>query len=350
MPRRAIMIAGLSALLAGTAAGCGWWGDDEPGAEGETSLPLASITTAAEPQPPPALPEPASKPPLSVGDAFPMLRTVTQTLTQNTPSGRKTAQCTLQALLTLRVEEIRPDGRRRLSVRYDRVRYVRDLAGEPLDYDSGLPPQAPLPLDAEPYRGLAGNGFSFWLDANGAVVELVGFDEFLKRCMGGVPSASSGTILQQLAACTAGEGIAGFVDDSIGLLPAPAAGSQLSIGQQWTHRRSMARPLPVRLETQCTLVGLNDSVVELNLGGVIAPAAALRPGEALNEIASITVRGGRTVGQATIDRRTGLPLQSRIEHYIDMLVQPAAGAPFEQRKHVVTTLQALPQPSVSADR
>lgn len=345
MQRQFVAIAGLLALLIGLGSGCGWWGSDgEETAETATALPVASITTAAAvPEPPtsPVAPPPAEEPePIKVGDRFPMLRTVTQTLTQNTPDGQKTTQSTVQYLLTLRIEELPPDGRRRLSVWYDRVRYIRDLAGQSLDFDSGLPPQAVLPLDAVPYRGLANNGFSFWVDSNGAVVELVGYEDFLKRCVRDVPLTLGEPVLQRLAGATPEEAIAGFVDDSIGLLPAAA---ELNAGRQWPLRRHISQPVPIILDLHCTLASVNDRAAEIDLAGMITPADGFGSAPHSVDGTSVSVRGGRTVGHATIDRRTGLPLQSRIEHYIDMLVHSAAGQPLEQRKHIVTTIQALPE-------
>ena len=122
---------------------------------------------------------------LAVGDRFPLLKTVEQTLTQQTPAGPSLSRSTLELLLAIEVEEVR-DGNKRLGVRYHRVRYRQDIAGEQVEYDSEAPPHS-LPAELQIYAGLLDNGFSFWIDADNQISELVGFNEFLTRCVRMVP-------------------------------------------------------------------------------------------------------------------------------------------------------------------
>jgi hypothetical protein len=346
--RRWIATAGLIASLFAALPGCGWFGGEPEPADEEASLPLESITTAAAEPEPPAVPEsePPSPSALRVGEAFPMLRSVTQTLTQNPPGGRKVTHSTLQAMLTLRIEELTPDGRRRIGVRYDRVRYMSDLNGEPIDFDSGVA-QAALPPEAGPYRGLADNGFSFWAAPNGAVLELVGYGDFLRRCVRDVPPGQHDQVLQKLAGLEGGEALASLVDDSLALVALSADTATPAAGNQWMYRRRMIRPVSILLDARCTVSAVNEGSLEIDLAGILSPAAAY---EQLSdpEPVQVSARGGRSVGHVTMDRRTGLPVQSRVEHYVDMLVQPPDGEPFEQRKHIVTSLQALPTQTASA--
>jgi hypothetical protein len=57
----------------------------------------------------------------------------------------------------------------------------------------------------------------------------------------------------------------------------------------------------------------------------------------------VMVRGGNAFGTCTIDRSTGLPLESKVERYLEMNVRLPNGLAFEQRKRTVTTIQAFPQ-------
>ena len=346
--RRWIAIAGFIALLYAVLPGCGGSdGETEPATE-EGSLPLESITTAAAQPEPPATPEgePPSPSMLRVGESFPMLRSVTQTLTQNLPDGRKVTQSTLQAMLTLRVEEMMADGRRRIGVRFDRVRYMSDLGGEPIDFDSGVP-QGALPPEAEPYRGLADNGFSFWAASNGAVLELVGYGDFLRRCVRDVPPEQHDQVLQKLAGLESGEALASLVDDSLALVALSVDMNAPTTGNQWMYRRRMIRPVSVLLDARCTVSAVSERSLEIDVAGMLSPAAAYEL-VADSDPVRVSARGGRSVGHVTMDRRSALPVQSRVEHYVDMLVQPPEGEPFEQRKHIVTSLQALPTQTASA--
>lgn len=348
--RRSFATAALAIPLIAILPGCGWFGDEPEPAEEEASLPLESITTApAEPEPlAVAEVEPPSPSALRVGESFPMLRSVTQTLTQNLPDGRKVTHSTLQAMLTLRIEELTADGRRRIGVRFDRVRYMSELGDEPIDFDSGLP-QAGLPAEAQPYRGLAENGFSFWTAPNGAVLELVGYGDFLRRCVRDVPPDQHDRVLQNLAGLESGEALATLVDDGLALIAPSADTSAPAAGNQWLYRRRMIRPVSVLLDARCTVAAVNEPSVEIDMAGTLNPAAAYEQlGD--REPVQVSARGGRSVGHVTIDRRTLLPLQSRVEHYVDMLVQPPDGEPFEQRKHIVTSLQALPTQTAAAGR
>jgi hypothetical protein len=312
IPRRPLTLSAALAVLLGSIIGCGWGTGDDESEESEVSLPLASIATPAEPvvqttQVPAPAPPPVPAP-LRIGDAFPLLRTVTQTLTQDTPSGPKTARSVMQALLTLRIEEIQPDGRRRISVRYDRVRCTGEFEGQSYDFDSGLPPRAPLPPDVEPYRGLAENGFSFWMAPNGTVLELVGFSDFLRRCVREVPPDRHELVLERLAGSGTREAIATLIDDGIGLLDASPDNALLAPAAQSLYHRQLERPLGIRLDATCTVAALNDRLAEIDLAGTITPTPGAPPATQPEPVA-VLARGGRTVGHVTLDRRTSLPSQ-----------------------------------------
>lgn len=275
---------------------------------------------------------------LRVGDRFPLLKTVTQVLTQMTPQGEVRTHSRLEVLLAMQVEEVQPDGRKKLAVRYERVRYAGDAGGRPVEFDSRSP--RPLPPELLPYGGLVGNGFAFRLGPDNRLVELVGFADFLSRCVRDVPAERQQAVLQALAETTGEDAVASFVDASIGLLPSLPEGRRLHVGDRWEHRHQLPRPLPVVLHTACTLAELNEQVAEIDIAGTIAAGPTT---ETVADDIRVTIRGGRTQGHCTIDRATGLPLDSHVEHTLDMLVQPAHGEPFPQSKHIVTTIRAFPQ-------
>jgi len=282
---------------------------------------------------------------LKIGDRFPLLKRVEQTLTQQTTSGPALSRSTLELLMAIEVEEIR-EGSKRLGVRYHRVRYQQDIAGQRMEYDSDAPPTA-LPAELQVYAGLLDNGFSFWIGPDNQIQELVGFNEFMQRCVRSVPAGQQQAVLTRLAETSGEEGIANFVDESIGLLPqaSDAAGGAVAVGDSWIRQREVARPVPLYVSHNCTLKSLDDATAEIDVVGTIAASTTYGPQAADPQASRITVRGGQVRGNCTIDRRSGLPVRSHSERRLDMSIQLAGGESFEQQKHVVTSIHAFPQDS-----
>ncbi len=343
MTQRNLGIAGLVLFLLVSLSGCEWGQTEEQEKLNLTLPSLPSADKAVEPLPPTS--EEKLDLRLNLGDRFPLQKIVTQTLTQASPDGPVTSHSTLELLLAITVEEIRGD-RKRLAVRYQHVRYRHDVAGQRVEYDSNSP-AAPIPLQVQAYHGLVNNGFSFWIGPDNRVVELVGFGDFLKRCVEGVAPAHRQAVQTNLAALSGDEGIANFVDDSIGLLPFRVDGkgrrAVVKVGDTWTRERQFVQPLPMYESSKYTLKALNDHIAEIDIVGGITCSTTYGPSDQQNKDVRVTVRGGHSFGRCLIDRCTGLPLNSQIERHLDMLVQLSDGVQFEQRKHIVTTIRAFPQ-------
>ena len=283
---------------------------------------------------------------LQVGDHFPLRKTIEQTLRQQTSGGLVNSKSTLSLLFAISVDEI-DAGRRRLRVRYQRVRYAHDILDEHVEYDSQAAPQF-VPDSLQVYHGLAGNGFSFWVGADNRIVELLDFDAFLKRCVRHAPANRQAALLEQIVATQQDEGFANFVDDSIGLLPykpeAKGRETAVAVDEQWTRSRKLTRPLPMEIRTTYTLAELTDSLAKINVIGTIDPikTTELSPIQQASSQTRLDLRSGYQTGLCVIDRKTGLPLQSRIERQLKMTVSVDGQPPFEQYKTIVTTVQASP--------
>lgn len=273
---------------------------------------------------------------LQVGARFPMIKTVEQRLTQQLGTGPVVGQTRLELRMSLLVEEQRQDARR-LSVRYHRVRYAQDLGGEQVTYDSDAPPILVHPA-ALAYSGLKDNTFSFWLGADNRVTELVGFEEFLRRCTANVPLDQRNAVLQRLISLRSEDGIASFVDDSIGLLPNPhdpqVSGKSLQVGSSWELHSS--QNASGSSGTRCMLKNLTPEIAEIAIVGTIDPSNYVDDVRQLK----LTVRAGQCSGTCLVDRHTGMPRQSRIDRVVEMVAQLADGTEIPQRKEVVTTVVA----------
>lgn len=269
---------------------------------------------------------------LPVGTRFPLVKTIEQRLTQQLSTGPVIGQSKLELQLSLLVEEQQAD-RRRMGVRYHRVRYWQDLGGEIVSYDSASPP-AMTPPAALSYAGLKDNTFSFWLGADNRVQELVGFNEFLRRCVANVPLDQRQNVLNQLASLGSEDGLANFVDDSIGLLPNPAdpqlAGQPLQVGSRW------AAPAKGAAGMSCLLQELTPTTAQIALVGQVTPSNYVDDIRQLK----LTVQGGQCSGLCIVDRKTGMPTQCRIDRRVDMVAQLADGTEIPQRKEIVTTVMA----------
>ncbi|MBI1314840.1 hypothetical protein GC176_26390 [bacterium] len=283
---------------------------------------------------------------LQVGDHFPLRKTIEQKLTQKTDTGEVTSQSTLSLMFAISVDAI-DEGRRRLTVRYQRVQYAHDILDEHVEYDSQSAPQF-VPDSLQVYHGLAGNGFSFWIGADNRIIELLDFDAFLKRCVRHAPVERQAALLEQIVATQQDEGFANFVDDSIGLLPykpdAEGRETAVAINEQWQRSRRLMRPLPMEIRTTYTLSELTDTLAKVAIVGTIEPikTAELSPIQQASAQTRLDLRAGYQTGLCIIDRETGLPLRSRVERQLKMNVSVAGQPPVEQYKTIVTTVESYP--------
>ena len=286
---------------------------------------------------------------LKIGDRFPLLKTVEQTLKQPSTKGDGVSRSRLEMMLSVTLQEIYRsppnqtgkdprEGQKRFQVRYHRVKFSQDVPGNAVEYDSAAPPN-PVPLAAQVYHGLRDNGFEFWIGPDNQILELVGFKPFLERCLQGVAPAQRQQVWDMLAAATGADGIANFVDDSIGVLPASA----VRLGETWTSSRNIPQPVPMHVSSKYTLRQISPQTAEIDVVGTISPSATYGPADQPASGVQVTVRGGHCFGSCVIDRRSGLPVQSKVEQSMDMNVRMSAGLSFDQHKTTVTTIRAFPQ-------
>ena len=293
---------------------------------------------------------------LKVGDRFPLMKTVEQRLKQISKTGGPAIESTSMLTLTLAidVEEI-SDGLKKLGVRYLRVRYEHDIAGEKLRYDSAVP-ETMIPEAAQVYHGLVDNGFSFLLGADNRIVKVIDFDGFLKRCARHAPPAQQRELITKLVTTQEDEGIANFVDDSIGLLPynidSTHAGCMVKVGDFWRKSRQIMRPIPMTVDSKYSLTSLNDRYANIEVFGEITPSKLAHVADGVAQRVGLTdkmnLRNGHCFGNCTIDRETGLPIQSRVVRQMEMTLELPNGAKFDQQKSVTTTIRAFPQQGAAA--
>ncbi|QDU37303.1 hypothetical protein Mal4_16130 [Maioricimonas rarisocia] len=347
-------------LLVTGLSGCGFFGSSEDEAEIELPEWLTEETPAAGPdasavQPAAAqsaaamsaVPAVPTAPPqsrarlelkLHPGDRFPLRKVVSQELTQAALNGTpQVSRSQLDLLLAITVKEVTAD-RTHLGITYDRVRFTQDIGGERIEYDSANPPQQ-IPPVLQAYHGMVRDGFSFWIGQDNRIVEIVGFQQFLERCLANVPVDRRQQVLLAMEAGTGEKGISDFIDNTIGLLP---YNTETSPGDTWRRPRRISRPVPMELNTNYTLTELNDQFAVVQIEGTIAPSTTLGHGADTNPNVRITVKGGSATGQCTLFRDTGLPRESRVTRTVDMKVTMASGIEFDQHKRTETVIEAYP--------
>ena len=277
---------------------------------------------------------------LQPGVQFPLKKQVITTLVQTSSDGTvQQAQTQLRLLMAITVEEV-ANGRTRLGVRYNRVEFDQTLTdGQKLEYRSTQPP-AQIPVAAQAYHDMVNDGFSFWIGQDNQINEVVGFREFLGRCLANVPASQQKQVMLGMEAGSDENGISDFVDNTIGLLP---FGQDVTPGQEWTRHRSVTRPIPMIVQCKYTLQELTPAEATVKITGEIIPSQSnnqIRQVEG-DEI-NVTVLGGSTVGQCVIFRDTGLPKESYTERVVNMTVTVGNGFACEQTKTVQTRVEAFP--------
>lgn len=271
---------------------------------------------------------------LNPGDRFPLTKVVDVELAQASLSGQpEISRRRLELTLMIEVADRRAD-RTQLRVKYDRVKYSREVAGEKLDYDSRTPP-AEVPFAVRMYHDMVRDGFSFWINQENQIVEADDFKAFLTRCLRNIPEEKRQQALFE-AEGNGENGITDFIDNSIALLPF----GYRKAGDTWDKTRNVARPIPMVIRNTYRLEELNDETAIISITGKVG--ASTTTGESLvsNDF-RVTVTGGQTNGECTVFRDTGLPRSSRVETLVDMLVQ-AQSIEFRQQQKTVTTIESYP--------
>ncbi len=339
----------LTALAMFWLCGCGWWGgqadrDAEEEADDSVEEPARVAAVAGTPAAATAKPDLGPK----VGDRFPLLKTVKQTLQQPSPQGWAVSRSVVETWLTVSIEEIRrvesqrPEqnargDQKRMLVKFDRIRFSQELPGQPrIEYDSSTPTE-PVPPAALAYQGLKDNSLGFWLSADNQVVELVGFEQFVNRCLQDVPPERRRQMAAAIAVPTAAEGIATFVDENIGLLPGTAARE----GDSWLRDRQVLQPVPLHVSQKHTLRQIAADVADIDIQGVISAPIPNGPPSLPGREVRIAIRGGQSQGRCRLDRRTGLPLDSRVEQSLEMTAYMPNGTEFDQYKSTITSVQVI---------
>ena len=343
------MMLGIGLLLAASWAAYRMFrGSDDSGEEQvEQNAPGAVVTTDSGAPPQTQTRKLILR--LKIGDRFPLEKIVEQTVTQQIGGAIKTSRSHLRMLMTITVEEVR-DRQRRLQVRYQQVQFSQEIDGRQTVYDSRLADR-PVPLDLAAYQGLVHNGFSFWLGPDNHIVDLVGFQAFLERCVAHVPPEERRRVMTEFMQSNGDDRIANFIDDSIGVLPYDPEltdkGTLVAEGDHWSRRRQQLRPLPLYLDDTYTLKDLKPRYAVIEITGRITPSDTFGPSQQQGKElrVRVRVRGGRSFGRCTIDTGTGLPIRSRVERTIDMVVRLSNGMEFPQHKNVVTTINTYPQQS-----
>ena len=327
--------------------------DDAELADLDDELQSESTEKPSRIKPAARLPEAELELKLAVGTRFPLKKRIEQRLTQSDGEGGRLVNVSLlEMMLSLVVEEVQ-DGNKRLSVRYHKIRYGHNIAGRKVEYNSE--DNTPVPTEALVYAGLKNNGFSFWIGPDNRVVELVGFQEFLQRCLQNVPPAYRDAVLHQLEGTQNEEGLANFVDDGIGLLPYsndprhPAVA--VKVGSSWELRpRRTDAPIPMSVTTRCQVRNMNETSAEIGLMGKISGTGTPVAIQEGNRRMEVLLKGGYTNGICTVDRRTGLPTQSEVNRSLEMTVTLPNKKEISQRKEVLTSITSFLDQSLVRDQ
>jgi hypothetical protein len=283
---------------------------------------------------------------LRAGDRFPLIKTIEQKLEQQSEIAPARAMTKLQMTMVISVEDVTETGVL-MNVMYRRINYSHDVNGQQVVFDSDRH-QGDIPWDAIPYAGMIDNGFSFWLGRDNRIQKLVGYQEFLERCVARVPMERRETLLGEISNRFGDDGVANFVDDSIALLPYDAtvdsdSATRVLPGDVWTRERRLMQPVPVHLKSTYRLISMDDERAEIEVSGRIASGDA----RASDGAGRLRVTGGQTLGHCTVDCTTGLPIEVDLTRYITMKITTADQQEVTQQKTILTSIRSFPEMKAS---
>ena len=272
---------------------------------------------------------------LQKGDRFPLTKTVQQTLIQNSQQAPASAQTRLDLFMEITVQDVQPESVV-MQIVYKRIAYSQQIAGHSLSYDSATN-RGPIPTELVPYAGMVENGFSFRLGKDNRIREVLGFNEFLQRCVQRVMPDQRQALMASLATRFGEDGVAGFVDDTIGLLPYSATSGTSSTvvaeGDEWVRRQSLGGESG-ELQTTCRLLSLDERTAEITLTGKVLPSTV-----AAGAQQAVSITGGRSTGSCVVNRQTGLPIEVNRSQYLQLAVRTPDGGVVQQQKQIKTTIR-----------
>lgn len=278
------------------------------------------------------------------GDRFPLIKTVRQSILQQSNSGEATADTELELHLVLKVESA-DEQSVVFHVQYSRVRFIQDGQGRRAVYDSAQPP-ARIPFAAVPYAGLVGNGYSVRVGRDNQIKELIGHDDFMERCIAGIPSERRQNLMNEIAVRFGDEGVAGFIPDTIGLLPFDAdakaeIASRVQEGDSWKYERNLMQPIPVHLKSTCRVVRVSQNQAEIDIAGRVTTGRTYATPQQ-TDAGAVNIRGGSTMGVCIVDRRTGLPIDVQRTELLQVEVSAPDGTEVRQDKRIETSVRLFP--------
>lgn len=277
---------------------------------------------------------------LTAGDRVPLRKVVEQQIDRSfAATGRQpdSSRSRLEMLLALTVEDVNARSAR-CSVRYDRIQYSRSRGGQRLDYDSARPPVA-IPLELAAYQGMVGRGFTFWIGPDHQIERTEGFANFVNAALANIPPQSRSEALLGVEAGAGEDGVVDFLNDTIGLFP---GGVPKAAGDTWHHKRRIARPVPMHIDTLCTLRELTDEFAVVDLRGDVTPLVSTGVQTVAHEPTHMVVERGNTVGECILFRDTGLPKQSRLVQEFDLAFTFVGKPSFKEHRRVTTTIECYP--------
>lgn len=280
---------------------------------------------------------------LQQGMRLPLRKIVETELTQGGENGLpEVHRSRLEIGLILSVEEQRA-GQTRLGVRYNNIKLTRDAGGRRLEFDSA---NSILQTSSSPellaYKTMVGDGFSYWVSDDNKVVGVEGFHEFMNRCLGHMHDAAQRAAMLGIEGSSE-DGLADFVDSTIGLLPYNSA---KAIGEQWSREISIGRPVPMKRTETYTLKDFDPVVATVQVSAKISPSTSVGRQQLDDGGVRVVIEGGHLHGESEIFRDTGLPKHSQTTESLNMLVQMSGGVEFRQTKQTTTTIAAYPPQNI----
>ena len=279
------------------------------------------------------------------GDRFPLIKTVEQHVSQQTGTNTASAVTWLQLSLILTIEDTL-DESVVLNVRYSRIQYAHNVDGRRTEYDSATP-AGRIPYDAVPFAGLVGNGYAVQIGRDHTVEKLIGHDEFLRRCMAGVSVERRPALINEVAVRFGDEGVAGFVPDTVGLLPfdedaKPELACRVQKGDSWNYSRRLMQPVPVHLNSTCRVVRVTPKSTEIDIAGRVIPGQTYGSDKS-EDNGSVQIMGGTSFGKCIVDRATGLPMDVERQELLNVQVVAPNGTRVFQEKRITTTVRLFPE-------
>ena len=247
---------------------------------------------------------------LKKGDVYQVKQSVEQKITQEVQGQKMEIAQTFGFGYLYVVEQVDAESTATVKITYYSVAMKQDGLMGHTEYDSTHPPEA-VPMQAKPFAGMLGQGFTMKITPEGEVKEVKGVGAMLQKMLenSGLPEGPMRDgLISGLKNQFSDEGMKEMMGQVTGFYPKERVG----VGDTWKRQMMITKGLPMIIDSTYKLKSRKDGVAKIEAVMVVKPNPKAKPMDM--GIMKIGYKlGGKQQGTFEINEATGMLKRSHVK-------------------------------------